>query len=148
MSRNHLEIRIESFEADYFFDRHFGCDVYTSFVLVTQMLLLSYLWKKSIKQVNVLKETVHLNCSKIECPKMWESKTRVTSSNPRVASSNPRVTCTNPQVTSSNPRVMSSNSRVTSSNPRVMSSNLRVRRLKARVRRLKARLEAIKPRVE
>ena len=134
MSRNHLEIRIESFEADYFFDRHFGCDVYTSFVLVTQMLLLSYLWKKSIKQVNVLKETVHLNCSKIECPKMWESKTRVTSSNPRVASSNPRVTCTNPQVTSSNPRVMS--------------SNLRVRRLKARVRRLKARLEAIKPRVE
>ena len=141
MSRNHLEIRIESFEADYFFDRHFGCDVYTSFVLVTQMLLLSYLWKKSIKQVNVLKETVHLNCSKIECPKMWESKTRVTSSNPR-------VTCTNPQVTSSNPRVMSSNSRVTSSNPRVMSSNLRVRRLKARVRRLKARLEAIKPRVE
>ena len=148
MSRNHLEIRIESFEADYFFDRHFGCDVYTSFVLVTQMLLLSYLWKKSIKQVNVLKETVHLNCSKIECPKMWESKTRVTSSNPR-------VTCTNPQVTSSNPRVMSSNSRVTSSNPRVTSSNLRVRRLKARVgrlkarvRRLKARLEAIKPRVE
>ena len=134
MSRNHLEIRIESFEADYFFDRHFECDVYTSFVLVTQMLLLSYLWKKSIKQVNVLKETVHLNCSKIECPKMWESKTRVTSSNPRVASSNPRVTCTNPQVTSSNPRVMS--------------SNLRVRRLKARVRRLKARLEAIKPRVE
>ena len=134
MSRNHLEIRIESFEADYFFDRHFGCDVYTSFVLVTQMLLLSYLWKKSIKQVNVLKETVHLNCSKIECPKMWESKTRVTSSNPRVASSNPRVTCTNPQVTSSNPRVMS--------------SNLRVRRLKARVRRLKARLEAIKPRIK
>ena len=148
MSTNHLELRIESFEVDYFFDRHFGCDVYTSLVHVTQMLLLCYLWKKSIKQVQVLKETVHLNWSKIEHTKMWESKTRVTSWNPR-------VTSTNPQVTSSNPWVMSSNSRVTSSNPRVTSSNLQVKRLKARVgrlkarvRRLKARLEAIKPRVE
>ena len=49
MPTNHIEKRIESPEVDCFL------------VLVTQMYLLSFLCKKSIKYLKVLKETIDFN---------------------------------------------------------------------------------------
>ena len=49
MPTNHIEKRIESPEVDHFSDRHFECDNCTCLVLVTQMYLLSYVWRKALK---------------------------------------------------------------------------------------------------
>ena len=48
MPTNHIEIKIGSPEVDRFKDRHLECGSYASLVLVTQIYLLSYLWKKAL----------------------------------------------------------------------------------------------------
>ena len=58
MSTNLMEKRKENPEVDRFQDRHFECGSCTSLVLVTQMYLLPL--EKSIKHVQVLKETIDL----------------------------------------------------------------------------------------
>ena len=53
MPTSHIEKRIESSEVERFYDRHFKCDIGTCLVLVTEIYLLSYLWKNTLETIDL-----------------------------------------------------------------------------------------------